>query len=430
MADLTNLPRDSGAGKSESWRTPDPRAAFILALGRALHNSGEPTPRIEDMLEEMADRLGVRAQFFITPTSIFAAFGPEDAQHTHLVRTSPSGTNLGKLTRVDRVAKQVLRRELTPPEGLARLDAIDHEPPVVHPWFRVLGFGLASGCAARFVGGGLREMAVAAGAGLALGVLSVLAARREALARLYEPMSAFLAAVLVSAGAFAFGGISYSRAVVASLIVLVPGMVLTTAMQELTVGHLTSGTTRLMSAVTTFLGIGFGFAFAAEIVRQVAGAPPLAAVDRLPQWTEWVALLVASASFGLLLKAEWRDLGWIVLAAAVGYFTSRLGGRFLGPELGTFAGAFAVGMGSNLYARVFDKPEAITEVPGILILVPGSIGFRGITAMLDNEVVSGVETGFRMLMIAVSLVAGLLIANLMMPKGRAAEGGRGRQGAG
>jgi uncharacterized membrane protein YjjB (DUF3815 family) len=263
-------------------------------------------------------------------------------------------------------------------------------------------------------------MGVAAAAGTALGLLSILAARREALARLYEPIAAFVAALIVSAGAFALGGISYPRAVLASLVVLFPGMVLTTAMQELTVGHLTSGTTRLFSAVTTFLSIGFGFAFAAALVSQVAGAPPLQAIDRLPRWTEWLALVVASVSFALLLKAEPRDLGWIVVAAAVGYFTSRLGGRWLGPELGTFAGAFAVGMGSNLYARRFDKPEAITEVPGILILVPGSIGFRGITAMLDNEVVSGVETGFRVLLIASSLVAGLLIANLVMPKARRA----------
>jgi uncharacterized membrane protein YjjP (DUF1212 family) len=420
MANPTNLPPGSGTGKSGNWRTPDPRVAFMLRLGRALHGSGEPTPRIEDTLEEMAARLELQAQFFVTPTSIFAAFGPEETQHTHLIRTAPSGTNLGQLSRVDRVARQVLRAELTPVDGLARLEAIENEPPLMHPWWRVLGFALASACAGRFVGGGLREMGVAAAAGTALGLLSILAARREALARLYEPIAAFTAALIVSAGAFALGGVSYSRAVLASLVVLFPGMVLTTAMQELTVGHLTSGTARLFSAVTTFLSIGFGFAFAAALVSQFVGTPPLQAIDRLPRWTEWLALVVASISFGLLLKAEPRDLGWIVAAAAVGYFTSRLGGRWLGPELGTFAGAFAVGMGSNLYARWLDKPEAITEVPGILILVPGSIGFRGITAMLDNEVVSGVETGFRVLLIASSLVAGLLIANLVMPKARRA----------
>lgn len=418
MPSGTNMPPGTGPGKTGGWRTPDPRAAFILALGRALHSSGEPTPRIEDTLELVATRLGLQAQFFVTPTSLFAAFGPEESQHTHLVRTTLSGTNLGKLTRVDRVAHQVLRGAIGPEEGLARLAAIDEEPLIAHPWFRVIGFALASGGAARFVGGGLREMGVAAGAGLAVGGLSVLAARREALARLYEPIAAFLAALIVTAGAFALGGISYSRAVVASLIVLVPGMTLTTAMQELTVGHLTSGTTRLMGAVTTFLSIGFGFALAAQLANQLAGAPPAAAVARLPQWTEWVALLVASASFGLLFKAEWRDIGWIVLAAAVGYGTARVGARLLGPELGMFAGAFAVGMGSNLFARFLDRPEAVTEVPGILVLVPGSVGFRGITAMLESEVVSGVETGFRMLLIAVSLVAGLLIANLVMPQAR------------
>lgn len=408
----------TGTGRSGPWRAPDPRAAFILALGRALHAAGEPTHRIEDTLEEAAHQLGLQAQFFVTPTSMFVAFGPEDAQHTHLVRTTMSGTDLGKLARVDRVARQVNRKELTPTEGMARLEAMDAEPALTHPWFRVLGVALASACAARFVGGGLREVAVAGCTGLVLGLLSLLAARREAFARPYEPIAGFVAGVLVSAGAFALGGISYSRTVVASLVVLFPGMVLTTAMQELTVGHLSSGTARLMSAVTTFLGIGFGFAFAAEIVRQVLGAPPLLAADALPRWTEWGALVVASASFGLLLKAERRDLGWIILAAVVGYLTSRLGGRWLGPELGAFAGAFAVGLGSNLYARVFDRPEAITEVPGILVLVPGSIGFQGITAMLDNEVISGVETGFRMLLIAISLVAGLLISNLVLPTRR------------
>ncbi|HEX9166046.1 MAG TPA: threonine/serine exporter family protein, partial [Gemmatimonadales bacterium] len=290
MSNPTNLPPGSGTGKSGNWRAADPRVAFVLRLGRALHGSGEPTPRIEDTLEEMATRLDLQAQFFVTPTSIFAAFGPEETQHTHLIRTSPSGTNLGKLSRVDGIARQVLRGGLTPAEGMARLDAIENEPPLMHPWFRVLGSALASACAGRFVGGGLREMGVAAAAGTALGLLSILAARREALARLYEPISAFVAAIIVSVGAFALDGISYPRAVLASLVVLFPGMVLTTAMQELTVGHLTSGTTRLFSAVTTFLSIGFGFAFAAELVSQIAGAPPLLAVDRLPRWTEWVAL--------------------------------------------------------------------------------------------------------------------------------------------
>lgn len=406
------------AGTGGKGADPDPRVAFILALGRALHSSGEPTQRIEDVLGSAAERLGLEAQFFVTPTSIFAAFGPEDRQQTHLIRTEPSGANLGLLADVDTVAKQVLRGDLAPDRGLAALEELRHAPAVTHPVLRIIGFVLASACAARFLDGGLAEMATAGVAGLAVGLISLVAGRKAGLQRLYEPVSAFTAAMVVAGGAYAFDGIAYAKSMLAALIVLVPGMMLTTAMEELTAQHLSSGTARLMGAVTVFLGMGFGVALAAQLVKVMGGSPPLARADALPGWTEWLALLVASVSFGLLLRARPRDLGWIVLAALIGYATSQVGGRVLGPELGMFLGAFAVGLGSNLFARAFDRPEAITEVPGILILVPGSVGFRSITALLDREVTSGIETAFQMLLIAISLVAGLLIANLVLPKPR------------
>jgi uncharacterized membrane protein YjjB (DUF3815 family) len=195
-------------------------------------------------------------------------------------------------------------------------------------------------------------------------------------------------------------------------------MMLTTAMEELTTGHLASGTSRLFGSVIVFMTMGFGAALGSELVRLVAGSPPVLRASPLPDWTEWVALLAASAAFALLLWAERRDMPWIVLAAVLGFATSRWSGRILGPELGMFAGAFAVGMASNLFARFSNRPEAVTEVPGILILVPGSIGFRSITALLDNKVVPGVETAFKTVLIAVSLVAGLLMATLMVPKPR------------
>jgi uncharacterized membrane protein YjjB (DUF3815 family) len=55
-------------------------------------------------------------------------------------------------------------------------------------------------------------------------------------------------------------------------------------------------------------------------------------------------------------------------------------------------------------------------VPGILLLVPGSIGYRSLNALMEREVVSGIETAFSMLVIAVSLVAGLLMSNAVTPR--------------
>lgn len=409
------MPPETGVGKTGGHPVPDPRAAFVLALARALHSSGEPTPRLEEILESASERLGLEAQYFITPTSIFAAFGPEDAQRTHLIRLEPSFADLGKLSRVDRIVTGVLTGAVSPGQGLAALEEVERHPLRRTPALGVLVFALTPACAARFLGGSWPEIATAAAAGAGVGLLSLMAARHEGLSRVFEPIAAGLAAVLVTLGAFAFGGIAWAVTIIASLIVLVPGMALTTAMAELTTRHLASGTARLMGALMVFMGIGFGVALGTAVAEMLLGpAPGAADPAALPAWTEALALLVAGLAFGLLLRAEWRDLGWVVLACVLSFVSARLSGVVLGGELGMFAGAVVVGAGSNLFARVLNRPVAVTEVPGILILVPGSVGFRSIAAMLDHQVLSGIETAFQMLLIAAALVAGLLVGNLLV----------------
>jgi uncharacterized membrane protein YjjB (DUF3815 family) len=98
------------------------------------------------------------------------------------------------------------------------------------------------------------------------------------------------------------------------------------------------------------------------------------------------------------------------------FYTSQLGAIIFGPDLGSFVGAFAVGVGSSVIARLLDRPSQIYLVPGILLLVPGSVGFRSIAALMDREVVSGIETAFKMVVIAVSIVSGILIARVVTPR--------------
>ena len=405
-------------GKTGPYPLPDPRAAFILALGRALHGAGEPTNRAEELLEDVADRLGLTAQFLITPTSIIAAFGPEDRQRTHVIRTEPATTNLGKLARLDRVVVRVLRGEYTAESALAALNEATAPAPV-RPAIALLGgYALASACSARVLGGGWREILTAGAIGTVIGMVASLASTRTTLQRLFEPVAAFLAAVLLALAAKATGGMSATVATLASLIVLMPGMSLTNAMTELTHRHLAAGTARLMQAFMVFLAMGFGVALGTQLVHVTLGKLPVAEPHPLAPWTIWPAVVLVAVSFSVLLSAARRDFGWILLACLVGFISSRSAASLLGPELGMFVGAFAVGILATIVARRADQPPALIEVPGTLVLVPGSIGFRSITALLENQVVSGLETAFRVLLIAMSLVAGLLMANLVMPRPR------------
>jgi len=97
---------------------------------------------------------------------------------------------------------------------------------------------------------------------------------------------------------------------------------------------------------------------------------------------------------------------------------ARLGGWLLGAELGAFVGAFLVASAAHGYARFYDRPTALLLVPGILFLVPGSIGFLSVQSMLENDVQEAAATGFRMLLVATAIAAGTLVATAAVPPQR------------
>jgi len=404
----------------------DPAAVrFVLMLGRALHAHGHSAPRLEDILGATADRLGLHGhQFFTTPTSIMASFGPIGRQRTHMLRVEPGDVSLGKLAELEHVSVEVAQGRLSAVDGADTITRIVAAPSPYGPALTTLAFGALSGAACEFLGGGGREILVATLLGLGLGLFALAAAAHRRLGRVFEPLAAFLVSGAAVGLAQLAGPLSVLIATLAGLIVLVPGLTLTTAMTELATRHLASGTARLSGAFITFLGIAFGVALGNRLGAAAFGAPPpLVDPAALPAWAGLVALVVAPLCFVVVLRAEPRDTPWIVLAGVLGVQGGRLGAATLGVELGTFAGAFVVALASSAYGRWRHRPAAVVLVPGILLLVPGSVGFRSLTSLLERQAVAGIETAFSMILTAMALVAGLLIAGVIAPEPRIGEVG-------
>ena len=387
---------------------------FILRLGRALHNAGFSAHRLEATLSDVATKLGLEAQFFSTPTSIMAAFGPPDAQRTHLIRAEPGSTNLSQLSGLDRIARDVMYGMIGPLDGTGRIEQLLRQPK---PWAGapvLLAFVLVSVSVASFLKVGATDLLGAALLGLLSGIIVTRSRRHRDWFDIAEPLSAFAVATVAQLlAALTDSGSGYAMTV-AGLVVLLPGMTFTTGLIELSTRHLASGTARLSGALVTFLGLGFGVALgtrlgvavgdwlvAQDVIVQVANIA-------LPWWVEGIGVIVAPLCFTVLLQANGREAPWIVLAASTAYLTSRFAGRALGEELGAFLGALVVSAGSTFIARRRDTTPIVTIVPGLLILVPGSIGLRSVTSFSQQKVVTGVETAFKVALIGVSLAAGVL----------------------
>lgn len=387
---------------------------FVLRLGTALHAHGFAAHRLEAVLQDVSAKLGIEAQFFSTPTSLMAGFGPQERQHTHLLRIEPGSTNLGHLARLDRIARDVLHGTVDPVEGSARIDALLAEPPRWNEWQVLFAFVALSVGIAVLRGVRITDIATAAVLGLVSGVVTLRAGRVRGLQDVAEPLAATLVATLAFAAARVLDSDAAYTTTIAGLVVLLPGMQFTTGIIELSTRHLASGTARLSGALVTFLGLGFGVALGTQAggalgawlvehgVRVAAHAPAL------PPGISLIGVVLSAACFTVLLQASLRDTPWIVLSALAAFLATSWASPMLGDELGAFIGALVVSAGSTLVARWRDTTPIVTITPGLLILVPGSIGLRSITSLQSREVMGGVAAAFSVALIGISLAAGLL----------------------
>lgn len=415
--DPTDRPRRAAATDqlplAERERIEKSRVRFVLALGRALHLYGTPAHRLEEALAIVCGRLGLRAQIMSTPTSLTIGFGDPADQRTAMMRVDTGELDLGKLAQVDALAEAVLAREIDSEEALRQLERIEAAPPA---WGRVAETGtyaLTAASIAVFFGGSGRDVAAAAVVGLALGFLAILLRRRAHSARALELVGAFAVAFAASAAARLVHGVTPSVVTISALIALLPGMTLTTAMTELATRNLVSGTARMMSAVIVLLELALGVALGERLARALWHLRAVTPVP-LPGWSEWLAFVAGTVGMVIVCQAEKRALGWILVMSLIAYAASNYGAKLLGPELGVLIGALALGIAANLYARLLDRPQQVVLVPAVILLVPGSMGFRGISSLLDRNTMTGIETTFATFVVAMAIVAGLLIANALV----------------
>ena len=356
--------------------------------------------------------LGLEAETFTTPTTIIMSFGPTHDLRTRMMRVEGGELDMGKLAEVDALADEVVAKQVSPQDGLRRLAEIQVGKRRFGRAIEIPTHGVTAGAIAVFFGGSLADVTVAAAIGLMLGVLAQVAKRSTDQARVFELLGAAFAAFTAGVVSSVWQ-VTPSLVTVASLIILLPGLGLTVAMTELATRNLIAGTARLMSAVIVLLELVVGVAIgerAASAIVDVHQCVPIA----LPGWSQWVALLAAAVGVAVVVQTHPRAFGWVVAAAVVGYVGTRFGNVWLGDQMGVMVGAFAVSALGNLYARVLARPAQVVQVPAILLLVPGSMGFRGMESLLDRNTLNGVASVFAMFVVAIAIVAGVLISQAVV----------------
>ncbi len=400
------------------------RLAFMVELAEHLHAYGTTAQRLEGALSAVAARLRIECEPWSNPTGMILSFGDParptgEGDTTRVIRLPPGDTDLAKLCAVDAIAEDVMAGRMDLAAGHAALRALEAPPTPRQRMALVLGFGLASAAVAGLLRLPWLDIATAGATGLLIGMLDLLTIGRPQLREAGEALAGMVAGFVAVLVAALVAPLNLNTVIIASLVVLLPGMSLTNAVNELTSQHLVSGTARFSGALATVLKLTVGTVLALTLAQLLGVEPQVRALRSQPHWMEWAALPVAAVAFALLFRAARRDYPVVLLAAIAGYLVSRLAGEAWGSPAGIFLSALLLTAAGNAYARWVQRPGALVRVPGIIMLVPGSASLRGVISLIQQQDAAvGGDAVVLVLNILLALIAGLLFGNVLLPTRR------------
>ena len=338
------------------------------------------------------------------------------------------GLDVDKLGRADELANGVGQEGAPLLFSYWRLKAIASAPPEFNKWWRLIGFALsASMSSLMFFNGSLWDALFSFVLGFIVGLLDIISSRSNLYASVMEFTSALVVSFLARTFQVHFKSyeLCFFAMALSALVQLLPGLSLTLGVSEMVAKSHVTGCSRIMYALFSALQLGFGLAMGESLV--VWAPKPVSSQcisPSLPIYFKLLWFCGYTFSSNVLLNARLEQWPGMAFASFVGYVFSEVTGLKLASSASSVISAFAVGITGTAYSRFTGDLPLVMVLSGILLLVPGGIGVQGVTAMLGDDVLSGMGFVFDMVIVGLSITIGLLIAKIALPSALFGSTGR------
>ena len=394
----------------DAWR-------FIIKVGVAAHRYGSTATRLESFLVGLSKSFGYQGVFRSTPSEIVFALreGPESPQRVEVIATPAPDVNLDKLARLGDLLNECNGGTMSLTEASTRIDMIEQVPP---PWGRfasMLGYALTGLGLAPLLGGGWFDTLFATLFSMLVYGVVLLSGRIGAFATMWLPLSsAFVVGVLATVVKLWVPELNLVLVILSAVAIILPGYTISLGAGELVTQHIVSGAANLMSGLVCLVkqiaGGWLGIVTASVVVSGTAvGATT--PVDQV-----WVQLLFPLLLVGLSLafQTSRRDLPWAVLVSGIAYLGIMAGSSMLDANLGNLFGTIIAVVIANLWSRQTGRPTSIVLIPAIVMLVSGTIGFRGLASMAGGDLLVGAQQFLQMFVVAMTILAGIVVGHTII----------------
>jgi uncharacterized membrane protein YjjP (DUF1212 family)/uncharacterized membrane protein YjjB (DUF3815 family) len=409
----------TGAVPVSSSDEPDAAATLAAAesVGGAMIEAGFSVETIQDVVSDIArvNQLP-ESEVLVFPNALLVS-ARGNGQHRTGAMSSGGGQLLfSQIDEVQRTVDAARTGLIDPHATIERIARIRDMTPPHGRVVRTVAYAFLSAALAVLLGASWTGVSLAAGLGLVVGAALLVS---ERLPRRYGALItvavAFCVAVVIFLLLRAGLGSGILAALIAPLIVLLPGALLTTAALELTTGNMLSGAGRLAAGAMQLVLLGAGIVSAGAVV----GVPDFdfqEHPDALGPVAPWIAVAVFGVAICVHRCAPRRSMLWMLLVLYVAYAAQVASDAVIGGVLSAFVGALVVTPVTALVARQPSGPAALVSfTPAFWLLVPGAIGLVGVADVLggDRAAASLLATLSTMVAIALGVLAGSAFSNRM-----------------
>jgi uncharacterized membrane protein YjjP (DUF1212 family) len=344
------------------------------------------------------------------PTWINYVFYEEDEHTYNYIECVPIGElNLGALARIVEITNRVLSNKIDFAEAKLEIERIKTERLDYGKIVELFAFMFSAGAFSIILNTSWASAITAFFMGALIYGITLLAKKSNYIKSVMESLAAFTATITTGLLAIHFTQINISLTILASIIVFIPGLSITTALEEITSKSLVSGTAKLFDALVSLFKQFFGVVMGLAVLSIFVDLKPNEVINDVPLWVDYIAVLLLAMSLLPVFKVRPKDLLFCILAGFASYYTAVLL-SFSGILLSIFIGTIVAVSCSKLFSRLTKSPELVYLVPGLIMLVPGSKAFIGLSSFFLDAAETHGNMGEQIVYIFMGIIGGLLFS--------------------
>lgn len=254
------------------------RAIMRMAVfaGEILLKNGAEIYRVQDTITRILDSFHIENySIYVISNAIFLTMNEDSETGSFAVRHVPIGQiHLGRIESVNNLSRR-LAREADP----TKVDEYERalrdyaRLPFFPLWLQMLACGIGSGCFCYLYGGSLPDCLAACANGLLLQLFLRLYAKKKASRYMPAILGSALVSCLTLLLSAVFPSLGMDNIIIGSIIPLVPGVSLTTAIRDFFNGDYVSGNIHLTDALLTGICIAAGVGTALYLWSSPGGLP-------------------------------------------------------------------------------------------------------------------------------------------------------------